>query len=320
MLRHPQQIAVRFLGEVYVLAKLHVWTIGTVDGGSCSQYLVTSHSNSSEGCIIPPAETQLPQTNPYRSDGTPEAVDLSKFVSDVIIEERSLLAGRKFQELSLYIAGNFLQPVDGHSDRPLLVKVLKAFVSNTTGSKHKLLKIDDKDGALSFSSEQSVWESVFSPLLDDQSSLEVISVECYDIRMLNAVFTKIPHLLANSSTLTTLCFTGAWDHFHLSDAAVKALSEGLVKTKCLRTLVLSEWATTTQFVDVLTSAFTGDAQNTSLEEIDLPADMERLGMAFEVLVSKYKNLNKIRLGLLIQGTSATLVPEYMVDNFEMVVE
>ncbi|KAL3701069.1 hypothetical protein R1sor_019091 [Riccia sorocarpa] len=210
------------------------------------------------------------------------------------MEDRSLLAGREFQELNLFLAGqksHFLQPVEDDymvtacSDRPLLVNVLKAFVSNT--SKHKLLRIEDNEGDAYFFAEESVWDSVFSPLLYDESSLEAISVECYDIGMLNAIFTKIPHLLSSSSTLRTLCFgcSAALDHFHLSDAAVKALSEGLVKTKCLRTLVLKEGSLMPQFVDVLTSAFTGNAQNTSLEEIDLPADLERLGKYFWIFRS-----------------------------------
>ncbi|KAL3701067.1 hypothetical protein R1sor_019089 [Riccia sorocarpa] len=275
--------------------------------------------------------------SPPLSDGTPKAVDLSQFVFDVIIEERSLLAGREFQELSLALAGKrsrYIEKQDclrGCTDPSTMVKILKAFVSHS--SKHKLLRIDDVHQIFYFGDD--CWDSVFSPLLYEQSSLEAISVECNDnIEILNAVFTKIPHLLANSSTLETLCFAcSARGFFRLSDAGVKALSEGLVRTKCLRTLVLREWPSTTPFVDVLTSAFTGNAQNTSLEEIDLPANMERLGMAFEVLVSKYKNLNKIRLGLLIEGSRATSepgytvvgsratsVPEYMVDNFEMVAE
>ncbi|KAL3694678.1 hypothetical protein R1sor_008329 [Riccia sorocarpa] len=204
---------------------------------------------------------------------------------------------------------------------PKLLGVVKAFNSST--SKHKLLVIDEANdipGKFLAAIDQ---DSLSSQLLSDQSSVEGILVQSRG-GMLSRVCTQIGHLLASSSTLEMLVFQLRDIDFRLTDAMAKALSEGLVQTKCLRSLGLVENLMKTQFADVLTSAFTGNVENTSLEVIELPANLERLGMALEVLVSKYKNLKMIRLRFTIhpafsRATIFQMVAEWD-DNFQMVAE
>ncbi|KAL3679264.1 hypothetical protein R1sor_022220 [Riccia sorocarpa] len=95
---------------------------------------------------------------------------------------------------------------------------------------------------------------------------------------------------------------------------VKTLSEGLMQTKSLRVLGLTNGVLEREFADVLNNAFTANMQNISLEWIDLPAQVEALDMVLEALLisNRFKNLKKIRLGL-----AAEHVPEHTVDSFQM---
>ncbi|KAL2610620.1 hypothetical protein R1flu_029193 [Riccia fluitans] len=81
--------------------------------------------------------------------------------------------------------------------------------------------------------------------------------------------------------------------YPLSNTAMRALLEGLVQTKCHRRLCV-EWEEG-EMADVLTSAFTGDVRNTSLEHLKLQTTLERLGIAMPVLLSSSNhNLKKIK--------------------------
>ncbi|KAL2610329.1 hypothetical protein R1flu_028902 [Riccia fluitans] len=100
----------------------------------------------------------------------------------------------------------------------------------------------------------------------------------------------------------------------LSTAAVRALSEGLVQTKCLKKLYV--FNKEGEMVDVLTSAFTGDIRNTSVEYLHLPGNLERLGIALPVLLSSNnQNLKEISLDLDWEE-----VTQGVVDEFRMVAE
>ncbi|KAL2610477.1 hypothetical protein R1flu_029050 [Riccia fluitans] len=181
------------------------------------------------------------------------------------------------------------------------------------------LFFDDVPGAELVSSEE--WDSFFSSLLSGQSSLRNISVHCTGT-LYSTVCTHVGAFVAKSSTLEGLVFDFPGDvrsrvqttMIPLSNAAVRALSKGLVQTKCLRKLhVLDKVG---GMADVLTSAFTGDVQNTSVEYIHLPGNLERLGIALPVLLSSNnRNLKEIRLILKWEN-----VTQGVVNEFRMVAE
>ncbi|KAL3691337.1 hypothetical protein R1sor_004988 [Riccia sorocarpa] len=186
-----------------------------------------------------------------------------------------------------------------------------------------MLRIGDLRGVSEYLSSED-WDYVFSPLLSNQTSLEAIYVQCDETGMFGAVLNQIGKLLAKGSTLEILWFSSlsgmqySWIGCdHVSDAVVKTLSEGLIHSKCLRTVVVTEVGGPVEkrFADVLKSACTTDVQNTSLEWIDLPAAMERLDMALEMLLSNsFKNLKMIHIGLRGDADEST------VDKFQMVAE
>ncbi|KAL2610600.1 hypothetical protein R1flu_029173 [Riccia fluitans] len=157
------------------------------------------------------------------------------------------------------------------------------------------LILNDVPGAELLSSEE--WDSFFSSLLSRQSLLE-ISLQC----TLSTVCTHVGAFVAKSSTLEVLRLSFPADvgsrvrMIPLSTAAVRALSEGLVQTKCLKRLVVTRKEGA--MADILTSAFTGDVRNTSVEYLRLPGNLERLGIVMPVLLSSNnQNLKEIRLTL-----------------------
>ncbi|KAL2654145.1 hypothetical protein R1flu_022273 [Riccia fluitans] len=179
------------------------------------------------------------------------------------------------------------------------------------------LIFDDVPGAELLSSAE--WDSFFSSLLSRQSSLRIIDLACTST-LYNTVCAHVGVFLAKSSTLELLCFQlplnirSGTSMIPLCSAAVRALSEGLVQTKRLRELYVfrKEGA----MADVLTSAFTGDVRNTSLEYLQLPGNLERLGIALPVLLSSNnQNLKKIRLFLKWED-----VTQGVVDDFRKVAE
>ncbi|KAL2610655.1 hypothetical protein R1flu_029228 [Riccia fluitans] len=180
------------------------------------------------------------------------------------------------------------------------------------------LIFDDVPGADLLSSEG--WDSFFSSLLSGQSSLRKISVHCTGT-LYSAVCTHVGAFVAKSSTVKSLWFRlpkeggrSRTTMIPLSNAAVRALSEGLVQTKCLRTLYV--FNKEGEMADVLTSAFTGDVRNTSVEYLHLPGSLERLGIALPVLLSSNnQNLKEIRL-FLRWGN----VTQGVVDDFRKVAE
>ncbi|KAL3677658.1 hypothetical protein R1sor_020614 [Riccia sorocarpa] len=248
--------------------------------------------------------------------------DLSGQFRPRTVPKGSLLTGRTFHEIHLYGAAYVVSRCCSRSidDPYVLAEALRAACTDTT--KHKLLVINNVPGVDLLPSED--WDSVFSPLRSDQSSLEAISVHCTGM-MYSAVCSQIGHLLAKSSTLEFLWFGSLASSTYaddlpsscLSDGVVKTLSEGLVQTKSLRGVGLNTRVLDREFADVLNTAFTANAQNTSLEWIDLPAHVERFDMVLEVLLisNRYKNLKKIRIGL-----PSYLVPEHTVDNFRTLAE
>ncbi|KAL3690765.1 hypothetical protein R1sor_004416 [Riccia sorocarpa] len=248
--------------------------------------------------------------------------DLSPYFYPQTFPEGSLLTGRIVHVIQLStavdLANRFCGLPSGTADPSVLAAALKAVGRNT--SKHKLLMIDNVRGAESLSSED--WDSVFSPLLSDHSSLEAVCVVCTGM-MLSAACSQIGHLLARSSTLEILWFGPLTDSdvynksdTGLSNAVVKTLSEGLVQTKCLRTVGVTGWFFGEKFADVLKSAFAANVSNTSLEWVDLPATVEGWGMAFEALFSnRYTALKKIR----VKFDSGRGIKDG-VDNFQMVAE
>ncbi|KAL2610649.1 hypothetical protein R1flu_029222 [Riccia fluitans] len=178
------------------------------------------------------------------------------------------------------------------------------------------LIFDDVPGAELLSSEE--WDSFFSSLLSGQSSLKRIFIRCTGT-LFSTVCTHVGAFVAKSSTLEVLVFSSL-EHVRsrvrmipLSIAAVRAISEGLVQTKCLRTLFVHNKEG--EMADVLTSAFTGDVRNTSVESLFLPVNLERLGIVLPVLLSSNnQNLKDIWLRLdwdVAQG---------VVDEFRMVAE
>ncbi|KAL2610612.1 hypothetical protein R1flu_029185 [Riccia fluitans] len=155
-----------------------------------------------------------------------------------------------------------LSDLSGQKKRVL--EVLQAIGNCKLGE----LTFDDVPGAELLSSEE--WDSFFSSLLSSQSSSLEIFLEC---TLYSTVCTHVGAFVAKSSTLEGLWF-GFPGNFRcrdritmipLSNAAVRALSEGLVQTKCLRKL--SVFNKEGEMADVLTSAFTGDVRNTSVEYI-----------------------------------------------------
>ncbi|KAL2610568.1 hypothetical protein R1flu_029141 [Riccia fluitans] len=178
------------------------------------------------------------------------------------------------------------------------------------------LIFDDVPGAELLSSEE--WDSFFSSLLSGQSSL---AVHCTGT-LYSTVCTHVGAFVAKSSTLELLEFDFPLDvrsrvrttMIPLSNAAVRTLSEGLVQTKCLRKLYV--YNKEGEMADVLTSAFTGDVRNTSVEYLHLPGNLERLGIALPVLLSSNnQNLKEIRLRLDWEE-----VTQGVVDEFRMVTE
>ncbi|KAL2610675.1 hypothetical protein R1flu_029248 [Riccia fluitans] len=181
------------------------------------------------------------------------------------------------------------------------------------------LIFDDVPGAELLSSEE--WYSFFSSLLSGQSSLRNISVHCTGT-LYSTVCTHVGAFVAKSSTLEVLWIAFPEDvrrrfrttMIPLSNAAVRALSEGLVQTKCLRKLYV--FNKEGEMADVLTSAFTGDVRNTSVEYLHFPGNLERLGIAMPVLLSSNnQNLKEIRLDLKWEE-----VTQCVVDEFRMVAE
>ncbi|KAL2610530.1 hypothetical protein R1flu_029103 [Riccia fluitans] len=179
------------------------------------------------------------------------------------------------------------------------------------------LIFDDVPGAELLSSEE--WDSFFSSLLSGQTSPKRIDIQCTGT-LYNTVCAHVGVFLAKSSTLELLCFQlppnvrSGTSMIPLCSAAVRALSEGLVQTKCLKRLVVrrKEGA----MADVLTSAFTGDVRNTSLESIQLRGGLERLGIALPALQSSnYQNLKEITLYLKWEN-----VTQGVVDDFRKVAE
>ncbi|KAL2636258.1 hypothetical protein R1flu_007737 [Riccia fluitans] len=179
-----------------------------------------------------------------------------------------------------------------------------------------LSRQDDVPGAERLSSEE--WDSFFSSLLSRQSSLERIDIQCTGT-MYSTVCAHVGAFLAGSSTLKSLWFRlpggeSRTTMIPLSNEAVRALSEGLVQTKCLRKLYVPNKEG--EMADVLTSAFTGDVRNTSVEYLFLPGNLERLGIAMPVLLSSNnQNLKEIRLDLDWEE-----VTQGVVDEFRMVAE
>ncbi|KAL2610566.1 hypothetical protein R1flu_029139 [Riccia fluitans] len=181
------------------------------------------------------------------------------------------------------------------------------------------LIFDDVPGAELLSSEE--WDSFFSSLLSGQSSLREISVRCTGT-LYSTVCTHVGEFVAKSSTLEVLRFDSPEDvrssvrttMIPLSNAAVRALSEGLVQTKCLKNLhVLDKVG---GVADVLTSAFTGDVRNTSVEYLHLPGNLERLGIALPVLLSS----NNQNLKLISSHLDWENVTQGVVDDFRKVAE
>ncbi|KAL2642454.1 hypothetical protein R1flu_010041 [Riccia fluitans] len=179
------------------------------------------------------------------------------------------------------------------------------------------LIFDDVSGAELVSSEE--WDSFFSSLLSGQSSLKRIDIWCTGT-MYSTVCAHVGAFLARSSTLENLRFSllqyvrrGA-TMIPLSSAAVGSLSQGLVQTKCLRRLVVEREEG--EMADVLTSAFTGDVRNTSLEFIELPGGLERLGIALPVLLSS-NNQNLKEIELFLEWENVT---QGVIDEFRMVAE
>ncbi|KAL2610608.1 hypothetical protein R1flu_029181 [Riccia fluitans] len=199
-----------------------------------------------------------------------------------------------------------LSDLSGQQKRVLL-EVLQAI------GKCKLdqLTFDDVPGAELLSSEE--WDSSFSSLLSGQSSLENILIHCTGA-MYSTVCAHVGAFLARSSTLESLWFglPGDRDIFTmipLSNAAVRALSEGLVQTKCLRELRV--FSKVVEMAYVLTSAFTGDVRNTSVECLHLPGNLERLGIAMPVLLSSNnQNLKVIRLFLERENVTPDVVDDF----------
>ncbi|KAL2610650.1 hypothetical protein R1flu_029223 [Riccia fluitans] len=179
------------------------------------------------------------------------------------------------------------------------------------------LIFDDVPGAELLSSEE--WDSFFSSLLSRQSSSLEITLRC---TLHSTVYTHVGAFVAKSSTLEELWFDFPGDvrssvrttMIPLSNAAVRALSEGLVHTKCLRKL--NVFNREGEMADVLTSAFTGDVRNTSVEFLRLSGSLERLGIALPALLtSNNQNLKEIRLFLKWEE-----VTQGVVDEFRMVAE
>ncbi|KAL3694245.1 hypothetical protein R1sor_007896 [Riccia sorocarpa] len=256
---------------------------------------------------------------PPLSDDTPETSD-SRFFFPLPFEGVPLLAGAggpgssgHYHVLCLSVAVRMIwyelvhmtykDTADASPMTPKLLGVVKAFNSST--SKHKLLLIDDaNDIPGKFLSAINQY-SVSSQLLSDQSSVEGILVQCSG-GMLCRVCTQISHLFAGSSTLEMLLFQSEDIDFCLSDEKATALSEGRVQTKCLRSLGLRENFMKTQFADVLTSAFTGCVQNTSLELIELPANLERLGMALDRVLRTVSDTSRVVVLSFFVDASETL--------------
>ncbi|KAL2610653.1 hypothetical protein R1flu_029226 [Riccia fluitans] len=202
-------------------------------------------------------------------------------------------------------------------------------ISDLSGQQKRLLEVlqaignrkldwlcfDDVPGTELLSSEG--WDSYLSSLLSGQSSLKRIDIQCTGT-MYSTVCAQVGAFLARSSTLENLRFSlplhvrsGA-TMIPLSSAAVGSLSQGLVQTKCLRRLSVKREEG--EMADVLTSAFTGDVRNTSVEYIFLPGNLERLGIAMPVLLSSNNhNLKKIDLEL-----NWERVTQGAVDEFRMV--
>ncbi|KAL2610562.1 hypothetical protein R1flu_029135 [Riccia fluitans] len=195
--------------------------------------------------------------------------------------------------------------------KQVLLEVLRA-IGNC---KLDQLIFDDVPGAELLSSEE--WDYFFSSLLSRQSSSLEISVQC---TLYSTVCTHVGAFVAKSSTLEVLYLSFPADvrsrvrMIPLSTAAVRALSEGLVQTKCLKKLYV--FNKEGEMVDVLTSAFTGDVRNTSVEYLHLPGNLERLGIALPVLLSSNnQNLKEICLDLDWEE-----VTQGVVDEFRMVAE
>ncbi|KAL3675481.1 hypothetical protein R1sor_025429 [Riccia sorocarpa] len=268
-------------------------------------------------------------------------IDLSPHFKRVTLPHRSYpflgrtLTGRTFNVIFLKEAIAAItryseSPYRGYGPSPgELAATLKPVGSSTL--EHKMLYIDD------FSDYEkslrhcdfmpdlpSFLEYVFSPLLSNQTSLEAIYVRCEESKMFGAALKQIGKLLAKGSTLEILWFSScgpsmeySWGGDNrVSDAVVKTLSKGLIHSKCLRTVGLTLGGPLERrFADVLKSACSTDVQNTSLEWIELPAAMERLHMALEMLLSNsFKNLKMIHIGLSGDADEST------VDKFQMVVE
>ncbi|KAL2610647.1 hypothetical protein R1flu_029220 [Riccia fluitans] len=177
------------------------------------------------------------------------------------------------------------------------------------------LFFNDVPGAELLSSEG--WDSFFSSLLSGQSSLRKIYVHCTGT-VYSTVCTHVGAFLAKSSTLTTLEFHLAEDvrrrtsMTSLGSAASRALTEGLVQTKCLTHLyVYGEEGEEGEMADVLTSAFTGDVRNTSVEYLRLPGNLESLGIALPALLSSNnQNLKEISLFLELGDVTQGVVDEF----------
>ncbi|KAL2610569.1 hypothetical protein R1flu_029142 [Riccia fluitans] len=180
------------------------------------------------------------------------------------------------------------------------------------------LIFDDVPGAELLSSEE--WDSFFSSLLSGQSSSLEISLEC--TLYSSTVCTHVGAFVAKSSTLEGLWFDFPKDvrsrvrttMIPLSNAAVRALSEGLVQTKCLKKLYV--FNKEGEMADVLTSAFTGDVRNTSVEYLRLPGNLERLGIALPALLSS-NNQNLKEISLFLEWEDVT---QGVADEFRMVAE
>ncbi|KAL3675447.1 hypothetical protein R1sor_025395 [Riccia sorocarpa] len=122
-------------------------------------------------------------------------------------------------------------------------------------------------------------------LLSCLPSLRRITIKCSG-SLYSAVCIVVGHFLSTSSTLESLEFETC---FPLSDLALRALSDGLLQTTCLTSLTVGHSyrrSNTAGLVHVLIRAFSGDAQNTSLERVVMAdVDLSKTGRALSVLLS-----------------------------------